>query len=250
MAWYHSFFEGLPQYAWKLNQNEEQSELEADFLWDVLQLAEGQQVLDVFAGYGRHALPLARQKVQLWCIDISKEACEELSISAREEFLGVQVLCSDFLEADLPPVPMNAAYCMGNSFSFFDRAGMQVMLSRIAGTLAPGAGFLAHTCLLAETVLPDFQQRSWMEIGEGEEKLQYLVNNEYDALEGVIRAQVTYMDGIRRQSYEIEQFVYTLSDLKVLFAEAGLEVKEVFSDIDGEPFQLGDEQAFILAVKQ
>src|SRR5690606_5785595 len=115
-----------------------QTDLEADFLWDLLDLEEEQQVLDIFAGYGRHALPLARQKARLWCIDISSEACEELTISSREEFLGIQILCDDFLEATLPPVPVDGAYCMGNSFSFFDRENMKAFLFKISEALKPG----------------------------------------------------------------------------------------------------------------
>src|SRR5690606_37824084 len=67
MTWYHTFFEGVPQRAWKLGQTEERDELEAEFLWDMLQLDEGSKVLDIFSGYGRHAIPLARNKVEMWC---------------------------------------------------------------------------------------------------------------------------------------------------------------------------------------
>jgi SAM-dependent methyltransferase len=249
VAWYHSFFEGLPQSAWKLSQNEIQTDLEADFLWDLLDLQEEAQVLDIFAGYGRHALPLARLKARLWCIDISREACEELTISSREEFLGIQVMCNDFLEATLPPAPLDAAYCMGNSFSFFDREHMQIFLAKISEALKPGGKFVAHSSMLAESVLPHFQQRTWMDIGEENEKIHYLVNSEYDVLNGVIHAEVTYFQSGNQQSHQIDQHIYTLSDLKNLYLEAGLEIKEVFSEIDGEPFQLGDEQIYILAEK-
>lgn len=249
MAWYHSFFEGLPQSAWKLSQSEIHSDLEADFLWDLLDLNEDSQVLDVFAGYGRHAIPLARLRARLWCIDISSEACEELTISSREEFLGIQVMCNDFLEATLPPVPLDAAYCMGNSFSFFDRDNMRIFLGKITEALKPGGKFVAHSSMLAESVLPNFQQRTWMDVGEENEKIHYLVNSDYDVINGVIHAEVTYFHSGNQQVYQIDQYIYTLSDLKNLYLEAGLEIKEVFSEIDGEPFQLGDEQIYILAEK-
>lgn len=250
MAWYHSFFEGLPQLAWKLNQDEVQTDLEVDFLWDLLDLEEGHQVLDIFAGYGRHALPLARLKANLWCIDISQEACEELRISAREEFLNVQVLCQDFLEAELPPQPLDAAYCMGNSFSFFDRPTMVQFLKKITEALKPGGKFVAHSSMLAESVLPHFQQRNWMEIGETpEESIHYLVNSEYDAMNGVIHADVTYFQQGQKHSYKIDQYIYTLAEIKQLFLEAGLELKEVFSEIDGEPYRIGDDQTYLFAEK-
>jgi SAM-dependent methyltransferase len=250
MAWYHTFFEGIPQRAWKLGQNEEHSEFEAEFLWDVMNLDEGSRVLDVFSGYGRHAVPLARNKVEVWCVDISSEYCEELTVVSREEHLGIQVLCGDFLVADLPPVKMDAAYCLGNSLSFFDRENMIAFFEKISSGLKEGGMAVLHSGMLAESVLPTFQENTWMEVGEGDEKITYLVHNEYDVVEGVIKARLTYLDANERHSYEIQQCIYTLSELKSFSENAGMEVTEVFSAIDGEPFRLGDEEAFILLKKK
>ncbi len=249
MAWYHTFFKGVPQHAWKLGQNEEQSEFEAEFLWDVLELEEGSNVLDVFSGYGRHAIPLAKRRAAMWCVDISEEYCEELTIESREEHLGIQVLCSDFLEAVLPPVKMDAAYCMGNSLSFFGRKEMADFLERIAGSLHEGGRLVLHSAMLAESVMPVFQSNTWMEVGEGEESVHYLALNDYDPLEGVIHATLTFLNEGQKHVYEAEQHIYTLSELKAMAEAAGLEVQEVFSAIDGEPFRLGDEEAFLLLKK-
>ena len=249
MAWYHTFFKGIPQRAWKLGQSEEQSEFEAEFLWDIMKLDEGSKVLDVFSGYGRHAIPLARNKVEMWCVDISEEYCEELTIGSREEHLGIQVLCGDFLEAVLPPVKMDAAYCMGNSLSFFGRKEMAGFMERIAGSLREGGTAVLHSAMLAESVMPAFQSNAWMEVGEGEEAVHYLVLNDYDPVGGVINATLTFLSEGQKHVYKAEQHIYTLGELKAIAEAAGLEVQEVFSAIDGEPFKLGDEEAFILLKK-
>ncbi|GAA4438811.1 class I SAM-dependent methyltransferase [Ravibacter arvi] len=249
MAWYHTFFEGVPQRAWKLGQSEEQTEFEAEFLWDVLELETGNAVLDVFSGYGRHAIQLAGKGAELWCVDISREYCEELTVTSREENLGIQVLCADFLEAVLPPKKMDAAYCMGNSLSFFDRENMKVFFTRIADSLSAGGRLVLHTSMLAESILPAFQDNAWMEVGDGEERIYYLVQNEYDVLEGVIHARITYVEKGETSVYPIEQHLYTLSELRKIALGAGFTVQEVFSAIDGEPYRLGDEEAFILLKK-
>lgn len=249
MAWYHTFFEGVPQRAWKLGQTEEQSEFEAEFLWDMLKLDEGSKVLDVFSGYGRHAIPLARNKAEMWCVDISGEYCEELTVASREEHLGIEVLCGDFLTADLPPHQMDAAYCMGNSLSFFDREDLQLFLQKISDALGEGGQVVLHSGMLAESVLPHFQDNSWMQVGEGDEAVLYLAQNEYSPADGVIHAQVTYVEKGVTHTYQIDQFIYSLSELKNMAGQAGLELLEVFSAIDGEPFRLGDEEAFLFLKK-
>lgn len=249
MAWYHTFFEGLPQQAWKLNQNEEYTQWEVDFLADVLELEPNSRVLDVFGGYGRHALPLAERGYQLTSVDIAKGYCEELSQAAGSGELPVEVICGDFLTVPLEGKKYQAAYCMGNSFSFFPYEQMVQFVRRIADLMEPGARFVAHTELVAESVLPHFVSRSWMPVGEGEEEMTFLMNSTYNALEGCIEAELTYIQGTERLSHVVQQYIYSLAELKRIFSLAGLTITEIFTDLDGEPFRLGDEQLYLLAVK-
>jgi cyclopropane fatty-acyl-phospholipid synthase-like methyltransferase len=247
VAWYHTFFQGLPQVAWKQNQEEVYTEWEVDFLQDVLELTPESQVLDVMAGYGRHALPLARRGYTLTGVDISEEYCQEMDKEAKSEQLSVTVLQVDFVELPLPEVLYDAAYCLGNSFCFFSREVMVAFLQKISAHMQPGGRFVAHTHLLAESILPHFQERNWMPVGED---ILYIAHNEYDALEGVINADVTYVQGSEQVTRQIKQYVFTLAEMKHLFTQAGLTLTEVFASLDGELFALGDEQAYLLAVKE
>ena len=246
MAWYHTFFEGLPQIAWKESQVEEYTDWEVDFLADVLELTPGSKVLDVMAGYGRHALPLAGRGYELTAVDISEEYCRELQQTARAENLPVTVLQGDFGEIPLPETAYAAAYCLGNSFSFFPRETMQRFLQKIADHLPTGGYFVAHTQLLAESVFPNFQERTWMPVGND---ITYLAHNELDVAKGVIHAELTYTRGGERVTRRIEQYVFALAELSAMMQAAGLTVTETFGSLDGEPFALGDEQAYLLAVK-
>ncbi|WP_373512291.1 class I SAM-dependent methyltransferase [Persicitalea sp.] len=247
MAWYHTFFEGLPQTAWKENQSEEYTDWEVDFLVDVLELKMEDKVLDVMAGYGRHALPLAERGYKLTAIDISAEYCEELQSAVKAKNLSVEVLQGEFGEMKLPQTTYAAAYCLGNSFSFFPREEMKRFLQKIADQIQLGGHFVAHTQLLAESVFPNFQERSWMPVGGD---ITYLAQNEFDVVQGVIRAELTYARGSERVTRTIEQHVFTLAELSAIMKETGLTVTETFGSLDGEPFALGDEQAYLLVVKK
>lgn len=234
--------------AWKQNQEEEYTEWEVDFLADVLELPPGSRVLDVMAGYGRHALPLARRGYELTGIDISEEYCADFQEISQAEELPVTVLCGDFMEENgTLGATYEAAYCLGNSFSFFPRTEMLVFLQKISDQLQPGGRFVAHTQMLAESVLPHFQERDWMQVGDD---IQYLSHNHYDAAEGVIDAQLTYIRGSERVTRSIKQYIYSLSEMAYLMQQAGLTLTESFGSLDGDPFALGDEQAYLLARKE
>lgn len=251
MAWYHHFFQGLPQQAWKAAQTDEQTQLDLELLVESLEFGPDDRLLDVFCGYGRHALPLARMGARLTGVDISDEYVAELSAAARALRLPVTPIHGDFLTLPLADLalhgPFDAAYCLGNSFSFFPRADMLGFLTRIASLLRPAGRFLAHTGMVAESILPDYQARSWQGIGD---TMLFLVDNEYDPLESRIDSHLTYVHQGEVTTRLAQHYVYTLADLRQLFADAGLAVLACYGTVEGEPYALGDEGVWLLAEKK
>ncbi|MGV3560377.1 methyltransferase domain-containing protein [Larkinella arboricola] len=244
MAWYDNFFNGLVQEAWNAAQTDEQTELECDFLNDVLELQPGQRVLDVFCGHGRHALELARMGYAVTGIDISAESIEALRKAAKAEKLAVEAHLGDFLTVP-PGDGFQAAYCLGNSFSFFPHDQMLAFLRKIAESLVPGGRFVADTAMVAESVLPDFQERNWMQIGD----ITFLMENEYDIHESCINAQLTYLRDGQTLQRKAKHYVYTLAELQRLFTQAGLILTDRYSSLDGSDFLLGDERLLLIAQK-
>ncbi|TLU98830.1 class I SAM-dependent methyltransferase [Dyadobacter luticola] len=246
MAWYHSYFKGLPQRAWKLHQDEEYTDYEVDFLADVLEIGEGSKVLDVLSGYGRHAIPLSETGCAVTCIDISSEYCEELSNAADSENLNIDVICADILGYNLPENAFDAAYCFGNSFSFFPRKEMQQFINQVANALKPGGYFAIHTENLAESILPNFQTRNWMPV---KDDITYLAENDYRPEEGYIEAEQTFISGSEKVTHQVRQHIYTLSEITYMFECAGLQVTGTFANLEADPFSLGDEQLYLISKK-
>jgi SAM-dependent methyltransferase len=246
LAWYHTYFNGLPQRAWKLHQDEEYTEYEVDFLRDVLEIQQDNKVLDLLSGYGRHAIPLAEEGVDMTCIDISEEYCQELQSVVNKEKLPIEVICEDVLHFDFGGQQFNAAYCFGNSFSFFPRTDMQRLIQNVADVLLPGGYFAIHTENLAESVFTNFQTRNWMPVRDD---IVYLAQNEYNAEGGYIEAEQTFISGSERVTYSVRQHIYTLAELSAMFARAGFEVTATFANLEADPFQLGDDNLYLIAKK-
>lgn len=248
MAWYHDFFHGLPQDAWKAAQTDEQTQLELELIVETLEFGPGDRLLDVFCGYGRHALPLARLGARVTGVDIAGGYTEELRKNAGK--LSVEVITGDVLTVDLPG-GFDAGYCLGNSFSFFPRSDMRAFLERVAGALRPGGRFLAHSEMVAESVLPDYQARTWQPIGlDSNEPILFLVENEYDARESRIDSHLTYVKNGRTETRLARHYVFTLAELERLFIEAGLTVIDCCGTVAGDAYALGDEGVWLLAEKQ
>lgn len=244
MAWYHDFFHGLPQDAWKAAQTEEQTHLDLELLVETLEFGPGDRLLDVFCGYGRHALPLARMGARVTGVDISEEYIAELTQTATDEKLSVEAIQSDFLDAPIQG-EFDAAYCLGNSFSFFPQPDMLRFLTRIAGLLRSGGRFLAHSSMIAEVILPDYLERNWQPIGD----ILFLVENEYVPVDSRIDSHLTYVRNGVVQTRMAQHYIYTLAELLRLFQLTGLEVIDCYGTVDGSPIGLGDEAVWVLAEK-
>lgn len=249
MAWYHDFFHGLPQAAWRAAQTDEQTQLDLELLVETLEFGPGDRLLDVFCGYGRHALPLARMGARVTGVDISAEYIADLRSEAGK--LPLTAVQGDFLQltnAELSvDAPFDGVYCLGNSFSFFPRPDMLSFLTRIASLLTPGGRFLAHSEMIAESVLPDYQGRSWQPVGGGDAPILFLVENAYDPLESRIDAHLTYVRNGVTQTRLARHYVYTLAELVRLFGEAGFRVADCYGSVEGHSYALGDAGVWIIA---
>ena len=251
MAWYHNFFHGLPQDAWKAAQTEEQTHLDLELLVETLEFGPDDRLLDVFCGYGRHAVPLARMGARVTGIDISTDYITELKAVAVADKLPVTAIADDFLamsESNIGPVAsFDAAYCLGNSFSFFPRPDMIAFLTRIATLLKPGGRFLAHSEMVAESILPDYQARNWQPVEDASgESILFLVENEYYPLHSRIDSHLTYVKAGEVQTRTAQHYVYTLAELSQLFIETGFEVIDCYGTVEGDPYVLGDEAVWLL----
>ncbi|MEZ0484748.1 SAM-dependent methyltransferase [Fibrella aquatica] len=255
MSWYSNFFTGLPQEAWKAAQTDEQTQLELERIVESLEFGPDDRVLDVFCGYGRHALPLAKMGAQVVGVDISDESVAELKAAVGRKKLALTAIAADFMTIDTALLgeseSFQAAYCLGNSLCFFPRAEMQTFLQRIADLLEPGGRFLAQSGMVAESFLPDFQERAWLPVGDD---MQVLVENRYDPLTACVDQQLTYyqrtQSGVDVVDRLAQYYIYTLADLLTLFSEAGLEPIACYGTVEGDPYQVGDEGVWVLAMKR
>lgn len=254
-SWYHNFFHGLPQEAWRAAQTDDQTQLDLELIVETLEFGPGDAVLDIFCGYGRHALPLAQMGANVTGVDISDEYIKALTTEAKARKWPVKSICADFMATpalDEHAGQFDAAYCLGNSFAFFPHTDMLRFIQRIAHLLRPGGRLLIHSGMVAEVVLPDFQERNWIPVGDD---ITVLVENEYDPAESRIDQHLTYLRSVAGQSIVSEKrmaqyYIYTIAELNRLFTQAGFTVEVLYGTVDQQPFIVGDEGVWMVLSKQ
>ena len=116
----------------------------------------------------------------------------------------------------------------------------------LAAALKPGAAFILETGAAAESLLPSLQTRRWMEVGD----ILFFSSATYDASASRLDVDYSFVRGSVRESATAHTWIYTVAELRELFASAGLIVEQLCSSPAGDPFRLGDPRLLLVARKE
>lgn len=246
-GWQQGFFAGLTLDIWRAAVDEERLSAECDFIADALDLDLNAELLDVPCGEGRHAVELARRGYRPTGVELSGTALARARAAAAAE-----------PEIDRPPVflqrdmralqglgPFRGAYCLGNAFGYFDGAECRRFLTALAGTLEPGSGFLLHSGMVAESLLPNFEPEVEVEVGA----YRMVCENRYDVLAGRLDTHYRLSRGTQVEERLGHHWIFTLAEVRAMLETAGFAAVEAFAEIDGSPFEVGDPQLYLLCRK-
>jgi SAM-dependent methyltransferase len=242
--WWRSFFSGLAVDFWLQVAGEEQTRSEVDFLERVLQLIPQARILDVPCGGGRHAVELASRGFNVTGVDLSLEFLDDARRLASERDVRVSWVHKEM--RDLAGAgPFDGSYCVGNSFGYLDDPGNAEFLQAVAQVLRPGARLVIDTDLVAELLLPTFQERRWYEFGD----VLCLIRHRYNHVLGRLETEYTFVrDGhVERRKAFLR--VYSYSELCRLLERAGFGGFESFGSLEQEPFKLGAPRLLLVATR-
>jgi SAM-dependent methyltransferase len=216
--WWEHFFEGVSVDLWLQAVPPEHSEREAEFLARTLAVPPGAELLDVPCGGGRLALALARRGYQMTGVDWSPEF-----LSHARSRTGADALTWE--RRDMRELPWRAhfdgAFCLGNSFGYFDDEGNAAFLGAVAAALKPGARFVLETPMVLENLLGHLQDRPWWQVGE----MRLLVVNTYDPARERLDIEYTF---VSKGGVEVRQGshrAYSYRELVELIESAGFSVE-------------------------
>lgn len=231
--------------AWRRSQSPETTQAEVEFLEQALDLHGHKCLLDVPCGDGRHAIALAKLGHRITAVDSSIHNSALVHKHAAAAGVTLDFVLADMRAALPERTRFDGAYCWGNSFGYFPHAEMSRFVAGIAQVLAPGARFILDTATCAESLLVELERRSWVRV---DDELVLLLECEYDTLTS--RLDTTYTSIVRDQVVDrrtAHHFVFTSGEIVRMLEAAGLRTIELFSDLDGSPYELGAERLLLVA---
>jgi SAM-dependent methyltransferase len=239
--WTHDFFHGLAVDFWLAVAPPPDGDL--PFLENAFGAPAGQAILDVACGAGRHSIALARRGYAVTGVDSSATCLAEAQ--RRAEDVPVE-----WHRGDMRALPwrdrFDGALCFGNSFGYSDREGTRAFFRTLAASLKPGAAFVLESGATAESLLPTLQTRRWMEVGD----ILFFSSASYDPSDSRLDVDYSFVRGTVRESRTAHTWIFTIGELREMFANAGLLIEQLSSTPEGDPFRLGDPRLLLVARKK
>jgi len=206
---------------------------------------EGEAVLDLACGPGRHALELARRGFRVTAVDRTAAYLEEGARRAQEENLAVEFVRED-MRTFCRPEAFHRAINLYTSFGYFEAAADdERVLHNVYRSLRPGGTFILH--LMAKEVLARiFQKRLWREVagrlvleeGTIKEGWRWIETRWIVAAEGTV------------EEFNLSHRLYSAAELTDLLLKCGFAAASPYGSFDGDPYDETAERLVVVARKE
>ena len=243
--WWREFFSGAALDFVRESRDANQTDVEADFLQQALQLLPDARILDVPCGGGRLSLEMAQRGYRITGVDIARPLLESGARQAAGWEGALSWVCRDM--RDLPwSGEFDGAFCWWSSFGYFDEPGNAEFLRAVSRTLKPGARFVLDTPLI-ETRLPEMQaeERVWWQV----EDLLVLEERTFDHVTSRVESDWTFIREGLAEKKHLSLRLYSYRELCLLLEQAGFGNHQAYGSLDWEPFGLGSTWLYLVTTK-
>jgi len=232
MSWYEDWFWSDAYTEVYDHRDEAEAEQLVDLIEQEIAPPSGAHILDLACGRGRHARTLARRGYRVTGIDLSERAIDEARRQAAAEGLSDT---TSFRVGDMrEPVCENCADGVVNLFTSFgyfeDDSNDERVLAAVVAALRPG-GWFFHDFLNAPVVVESLAP-SEEEAADGTQ-----IRQERWVENGRVNKKITVRRDDHTETFQESVRLYTLDDLKTMYASAGLEPVALFGDYDGSAYE-------------
>jgi SAM-dependent methyltransferase len=206
---------------------------EIDKVIKLLAIKQGDCVLDLCCGIGRHSLELARRGYQVTGVDRTKGYLDKARKQAKEESLDIEFVQED-MRLFSRPGAFDIAISMLTSFSYFeDPQEDKRVVENVFESLRPGGRFIIQMHG-KETLSKIFKEKDWDEHKDDGVIVLYerKVSKNWSWMEN----RWIMLKGNEHIENKISHRLYAGSEIAALLRDCGFTRVDVYGDLEGNPY--------------
>jgi len=239
--WWQKFYTGTWQQVQPFLRTLKQTQKEADFVEDVLDLKPPATILDVPCGEGRLTMELASRGYKMFGLDINENFLEIAEKNVNERGLNVT-----WRQGDMRNITwknkFDAVICMWASFGYFNEKGNLEFIKTVSRSLKKKGSFLLDTPI-AETLYPKFKSQGRFKIAG----VTVLVNRFFDHKTGRNEEDFAFIQKRKQTKYHSSIRIYTYREVVNLLRQARFGHFDAFGSLSKDAFQFGASRLLITA---
>lgn len=224
---------------------------QVDFLLETLRLPPGARILDLACGFGRHALDLARRGFSVTGVDVTPDYVRYAREQAEREGLSARFICTDIRETRFES-EFDAVLNMADGAIGYleNETENRRIFETVARALKPGGRHFMDI-MNGDYADGHFPCQLW----DAGEKCLTLSRFEWNReTRTLLYGQLDYAYGAPLPKPELAEGnpirLYTLAEIKEIFAPLGLQVLATYADFSGKPASQNDIQLMALSEKR
>ncbi|MCK4395318.1 methyltransferase domain-containing protein [candidate division WOR-3 bacterium] len=229
---------------WHLGPPDKKIQENAASILKLLQIKQGNSLLDVGCGQGRYSLAFAKTGVNVTGYDTSDVLLSEAKRLARSMGLSVKWLLGDMRK--IPFEKQFDAVTLMDAFGFFkEDSDNQKAVSQMAKTLRPG-GHIVMVVVNGSRILNNFQRFAL------EEQKGLIIEIERELLpeRKAMSENLHIKDRNVESTYERYQRLYNAEELSELVNNAGFAIRNIFSNFTGAQFDPNSSEKIVLVAEK
>lgn len=217
---------------------------EVRFITSVLNLKAHASILDLYCGYGRHAIELAKQGFAVTGLDATQDFLDIAVQEAQKALVDINFQQQDMRELNYNQ-QFEAVINMFAAFGYFTDDENANIIKRISTALKSRGLFLIDL-LNRDWMVRNNLNRYWRH-PSGEYVLSYKVQLE-QGIATMKRQLINQITGTKIQ-YDFVLRAYSLPEMANIFSNSGLSIIETYGGFDGRPYSAETPRMIILAKK-
>ncbi len=228
----------------------EDTKRQIDFLIEKLNLNGSEKILDLACGFGRHSLELARRGFSIIGVDITSDYIKYASNIAKTENLNAQFIHSDIRDINFEnefDVVLNMA---DGAVGYLENEEENLEIFKIVSKALKQNGKHFMDIMNADYAETHFPCKLW---DDGKKSLT-LSKFEWNSKTKIMlygQLDFTYGDPLSNPviDYGNPTRLYSLCEIKNIFADLGMEIKESYADFSGKKSSENDIQLMVYSTK-